>query len=1012
MSVPERVCTLVEIDIPRCTRVYGTAPCTAALGVTGDIKCFNSIRTCQDRENYLAEDETVRFAVPNPDLPQTFDARPLISGQPTYTPATISLGKDLGVRANLAVNFKDAPDPDTGPAGDRYLADRDYVPYEQGTFFGKFRARFPFIRGRPVRLIRGEIGQAIEDMRTYHFVGESFDGPRPDGSFSIVAKDLLKLLDDDRALAPAPSNGYLLAGITDADVIVELPPGIAALEYPDEGYVCIGGNEVCAFSRGAGGNDANTILLLHFDGADGATSTAAIIDSSPNALVPSNMINAELDNAHPAFGATALHSLGTGSVIYADNALFNLGTSQFTFDCRVYVSSLASARMLVAIGNNEANNNNALRWFITTGGELTLTVTSGGSTLLNFISSGAGITINTPLHLAVVRAASNVFTFYVNGVAVGTTTTAVTVPNYTGHLRIMIANDALSSPFAGWIDEFRFSNVARWTAPFTPPTGPYNSATVDDLQLLERGAFNTTARAHNAEERVQLCLVYDGLEPDLIIADLETNYAGVDASMIDAAAWAAEVDAFLQRVYSTIITEPTGVNKLVSELIEQAALMHWYDPEAAQLRLQVLRNITPDAAPIDDNLYLKGSLSTKEQPETRLSQVWTYYARRNPTLPLTDQYNYGSVVVTPDLEAETDNGSSAVKKVFSRWIPEFGRATASRVNDLMLGRFRMPPRKVTFELMRGTEPESMAPGGGFYLQAPSLQDATGARDLVPIQVTRVRPDDTKVIVEAEEATFAQLDPVDLVNRQIIIDANAYNINIRDIHDNIFPEIVDPYGISLTVIIQPGVTVGSLDVNSPALDVGSFPLGLAITILVLGRIQGKGGRGALTDQSGTVSTTAENGGAAIYTRQAITLDLNGDGEVWGGAGGGGSYYINIFYPTSPYAGGNYVYRGAGGGGAGKNPGAGGTTNQKLGGAPGVDSSSDAGTPDAGGEAHAAFSSYRAGDGGDPGQNGQAQTGASPGPGIVINAPGVAGAAIDGDSYVTVAVAGDIRGPQIN
>jgi hypothetical protein len=393
---------------------------------------------------------------------------------------------------------------------------------------------------------------------------------------------------------------------------------------------------------------------------------------------------------------------------------------------------------------------------------------------------------------------------------------------------------------------------------------------------------------------------------------------------------------------------------------------------------------------------------------------------------LTDQDNYKSLSVAVDADSEFDNGSSAIQRTFARWIPEFGLSIADRISDIKLGRYRFPPRKFQFALFRGTEPSSLAPGASYYLEAWPLQDATGARESVPVTVTRVAPEDARFLVEAEEALFAQLDPVDLVNRVITIDANAFNLDMLDIHDSIYPEIVDPYGLSLTIIVQPGVTVGSTDVALPAMDIGLFPVGLAITLRILGRVQGKGGRGARVQQGGSGTTSAaEAGGPALYTRRALTLDLNTDGELWGGAGGGGAAYDNQSYPSSPFAAGSHVYWLPGGGGAGTQPGVGSTDGQyKPGGGARTNAPSADGTEDAGGLAYHGFGPSNGGvqgglspprsggDGGDPGQAGDLGTGPSSPPGRFLVAPGAAGAAIDGDSYVTISVAGDLRGPQIN
>jgi len=53
--------TFVEIDVSICLLAYGVAPCTAAVGVTGSQKCFQTIGSCQDRANYAESFVTLRF---------------------------------------------------------------------------------------------------------------------------------------------------------------------------------------------------------------------------------------------------------------------------------------------------------------------------------------------------------------------------------------------------------------------------------------------------------------------------------------------------------------------------------------------------------------------------------------------------------------------------------------------------------------------------------------------------------------------------------------------------------------------------------------------------------------------------------------------------------------------------------------------------------------------------------------------------------------------------------------
>lgn len=391
--------TFVEIDIPYgggC--VYGVAPCTATLSgenPTGTRKCFNTIATCQDRPNFAETTVTLRFAIATADLAESgIAAIPTITDV-NFSPAIISLGEDLGVRASLSVSFKDHPWSDTGDGYDKYVDERPYDPFKTGTYWGKFRARQPFLRGRAIRLIRGFLGQTLAEMETRHYVIESFDGPTSSGQFTITAKDVLKLADGDRAQAPRISNGFLVAGITNtAGTATLTPSGIGNAEYPASGIAAIGGNEIVTFTR-----------------------------------------------------------------------------------------------------------------------------------------SG------------------------------------------------------------------------------------------DTLTLTARGQFGTEASAHDAQDRVQVCLFYEGEDPADIISDLFENYASVPSSYIPLTSWRAETEAFLRRVYTALIAEPTPVNRLVSELVEQAALAIWWDDRTQRIRLQVLRQIETDAALWDDRTIKENSLTIRDQPKKRWSST-------------------------------------------------------------------------------------------------------------------------------------------------------------------------------------------------------------------------------------------------------------------------------------------------------------------------------------------------------------------------------------------------------
>lgn len=264
--------TYVEIDVPYCALLYGTTngagTCPAVLGVDSDVKCWNTIATCAVPASFTNVPVTLRFAMETGSNPDDIEAIPNLTDV-SITAGRISLGEDLGQRESVSLSFKDHPYSDTGPGFDKYLGDRTYDPYSQGSFWGKFRARQPYLKGRPVRLYRGFVGQALADMECRHYIVDSYTGPGVDGRYTLIAKDILKLLDGDQAQAPALNKGSLAADITSGASSATLAPtGIGNTDYATSGKLAIGGGEIVSFTR------SGDTLTLTGRGLNGTTAMA------------------------------------------------------------------------------------------------------------------------------------------------------------------------------------------------------------------------------------------------------------------------------------------------------------------------------------------------------------------------------------------------------------------------------------------------------------------------------------------------------------------------------------------------------------------------------------------------------------------------------------------------------------------------------------------------------------------------------------------------------------------
>src|SRR5262249_45718425 len=98
-----------------------------------------------------------------------------------------------------------------------------------------------------------------------------------------------------------------------------------------------------------------------------------------------------------------------------------------------------------------------------------------------------------------------------------------------------------------------------------------------DSFTITRGQLHTVAADHKAQDRCQIILEFFGIDVAEIIKTLMVDYGGVPEDYIPIADWLAETEGFLGTVYTSYITEPTPVETLINELIEQAALCVWWD---------------------------------------------------------------------------------------------------------------------------------------------------------------------------------------------------------------------------------------------------------------------------------------------------------------------------------------------------------------------------------------------------------------------------------------------------
>jgi hypothetical protein len=331
-----------------------------------------------------------------------------------------------------------------------------------------------------------------------------------------------------------------------------------------------------------------------------------------------------------------------------------------------------------------------------------------------------------------------------------------------------------------------------------------------DVLTLTRARNNTTAAQHNANATVQLCLEYSAQAPQTILEDLLTTYAGVDVAYLDTAQWAAEAADYLPRLYSTLITEPTGVLELIGEMCEQMYFFAFWDERNALLKMRAVRPAADETVTyLDDDLnLLEGSIAWQDRPDSLITQVWVYYAQKNPTDSTTDARNFAALDIIADTDSEsTDrNGLQKIKTIYSRWLTSADGAAAIELGDKILARYNEVPKEVSFSVDAKDRDLWLAD----FISISNRQnvDFTGAVKSVPMQIISAQEQLQGTIYSYQAIEYkGSADAANPGEFTIAISADMTNLNLRDLFDSLYA-VTPTSGDKVRFTIRAGVTIGS------------------------------------------------------------------------------------------------------------------------------------------------------------------------------------------------------------
>jgi hypothetical protein len=218
------------------------------------------------------------------------------------------------------------------------------------------------------------------------------------------------------------------------------------------------------------GNDANTLLLYHMDGADASTTITDSAAGASAAHTGTAVGNAQIDTAQSVFGGASLLLDGTGdSVTTADHADFDFGTGDITIDFWFRPNSLAATSYLFDWRNTGTGGAPTVYCYLGTDGSVNCALG------VENLSAAAGtVTTGNWYHFAAVRSGTTTYLF-IDGVQKDTDTNN---GDYTATSALTWGarhNGAIA--LNGWLEGIRVRDLATWTANFTPPISAYGPNT-------------------------------------------------------------------------------------------------------------------------------------------------------------------------------------------------------------------------------------------------------------------------------------------------------------------------------------------------------------------------------------------------------------------------------------------------------------------------------------------------------------------------------------------------------
>lgn len=264
----------------------------------------------------------------------------------------------------------------------------------------------------------------------------------------------------------------------------------------------------------------------------------------------------------------------------------------------------------------------------------------------------------------------------------------------------------------------------------------------DAVTITERAVGGSEASSQSEGASFQECLHFEDAGLADVAYALCVDYAGIDPSFIDLDEWQAETGRWLAGLkLNAYLPQPTGVNKLLGEL-SKFGVVFWWDDVNQKIDLRCNRPVDLGETLIDLNEQadiLDGTASAKDLYEQRVSRVMFWHGVRDYSKSPTEE-NSDRVNVEVDGEGESSLAydQKNTMNIVTRWLGNAGNdAVAKPVSRRLLNRFKDTPRQLTIRCDVKNRDE-LGLALPMLVQTQVLVDDTGKDTDTQMQITSIK----------------------------------------------------------------------------------------------------------------------------------------------------------------------------------------------------------------------------------------------------------------------------------